>query len=93
MASTDLNSEDRLVQQTIAGHLEDVLGWDSVYAWNDETFGPNRTLGRNAKREAVLTHDLCAAMVLLNSTLPDKAIDKVVTAGAWTRLPPRPRPI
>ena len=30
MAYTDINSEDRLVQQTIAEHLEPVLGWESV---------------------------------------------------------------
>ena len=29
MAVTDINSEDRLVQQTFANHLRDVLGWES----------------------------------------------------------------
>ena len=37
---TDINSEDRLVQQTFADHLRDRLGWESVYAYNSETFGP-----------------------------------------------------
>jgi hypothetical protein len=46
LAYTDINSEDRLVQATFANHLERVLGWESVYAWNDETFGPTGTLGR-----------------------------------------------
>ena len=41
---TDINNEDRLVQQTFAAHLEKVLGWNSVYAYNAETFGPNGTL-------------------------------------------------
>ena len=41
MAYTDINSEDRLVQATFAEHLELVLGWDSVYAYNQESFGPN----------------------------------------------------
>jgi len=40
MAYTDINSEDRLVQATFAFHLEKVLGWESVYAWNQESFGP-----------------------------------------------------
>ena len=31
---TDINSEDRLVQQTFADHLRDQLGWQSVYAYN-----------------------------------------------------------
>jgi len=43
---TDINSEDRLVQTTFAGHLHDVLGWDSIFAHNEETFGPTGTLGR-----------------------------------------------
>ena len=38
---TDINSEDRLVQKTFADHLHDRLGWDSVYAWNEETSGIN----------------------------------------------------
>ena len=46
---TDINSEDRLVQQTFAEHLHDVLGWESVYAYNDETFGPHGTLGRDQR--------------------------------------------
>ena len=41
MAATGINSEDRLVQATFAAHLTDALGWESVYAWNDETFGPD----------------------------------------------------
>ena len=46
MAYTDINSEDRLVQKTFAEHLQTMLGWESVYAWNEETFGPDGTLGR-----------------------------------------------
>ena len=33
-------SEDTLVQQTTAEYLRDELGWESVYAYNNETFGP-----------------------------------------------------
>lgn len=43
MAITDINNEDRLVQQTFAEHLERVLGWESIYAWNAESFGPHGT--------------------------------------------------
>ena len=39
MSHTDINSEDRLVQQTFADHLEKALRWENVYAWNHETFG------------------------------------------------------
>ncbi|MFN0050705.1 MAG: hypothetical protein ACKV0T_00850 [Planctomycetales bacterium] len=51
---TDINSEDRLVQQTVADFLRDRLGWVSVYAWNHETFGPGGTLGRDSVRDAML---------------------------------------
>ena len=66
---TDINSEDRLVQQTFAEYLHDTLGWDSVYAWNHETFGPHGTLGRDSEREVVLVRDLRAALIRLNPGL------------------------
>ncbi|MEI7606900.1 MAG: type I restriction endonuclease subunit R [Rhodospirillaceae bacterium] len=80
MAVTGINSEDRLVQKTFADHLEKVLGWESVYAWNDETFGPAGTLGRSDTSEAVLTRDLRAALIRLNPELPAAAIDEAVRA-------------
>jgi hypothetical protein len=43
--------EDTLAQQTLADYLKDVLGWESVYAYNTETFGPEGTLGRRDDRE------------------------------------------
>ncbi|MGE3343906.1 MAG: type I restriction endonuclease subunit R [Vicinamibacterales bacterium] len=78
MAYTDINSEDRLVQATFAEHLEQALGWESVYAWNQETFGPGGTLGRESTRDVVLTRDLRAAMVRLNPGLPAPALDEAV---------------
>ena len=66
MAYTDINGEDRLVQATFADHLENELGWESVYAWNHETFGPDGTLGRKDTRDVVLVRDLRAALVRLN---------------------------
>ncbi|MCY3729501.1 MAG: hypothetical protein OXF97_10970 [Nitrospira sp.] len=33
-------TEDTLVQQTTAEYLERQLGWESVYAYNHEDFGP-----------------------------------------------------
>lgn len=78
MAYTDINSEDRLVQQTMAEHLETALGWESVYAWNQETFGPDGTLGRTDRREVVLTRDLRAALVRLNPDLPAAALEDAV---------------
>ena len=78
MAYTDINSEDRLVQATFAEHLEKVLGWESVYAWNQETFGAAGTLGRASERDVVLVRDLRAALAKLNPQLPAGAIDEAV---------------
>lgn len=78
---TDINSEDRLVQATFADYLHNRLGWDSVYAWNEETFGPHGTLGRASEREAVLKRDLRAAIQRINNDLPpvvcDQAVEKI----------------
>ncbi len=78
MAITPINSEDRLVQATFAEHLEQVLGWDSLHAWNEETFGPDGALGRADTKQAVLTRDLRAALKRLNPDLPASAIDDAV---------------
>lgn len=78
---TGINTEDRLVQKTIAEYLEQKLGWENIYAWNDETFGPNGTLGRKNEREVVLFRDLETAIKRLNPSLPpaacNVAIDKL----------------
>jgi len=75
---TDINSEDRLVQQTFAAHLEKVLGWESVYAYKSETFGPNGTLGRMSERDVVLVRDLRAALERLNPDLPASAREQAI---------------
>ena len=78
MAFTDINGEDRLVQQTFADYLRDRLGWESVYAYHFETFGPQGLLGRNSEREAVLLRDLRAALARLNPELPDAAREQAL---------------
>ena len=78
MAVTSINSEDRLVQATFAKHLEKELGWDSIYAWNEETFGRDGTLGRTDTRQAVLIRDLRTALERLNPELPVSAVDDVI---------------
>lgn len=35
-------TEDTLVQQTTAEYLEQELGWESVYAYSNEDFGPGK---------------------------------------------------
>lgn len=68
------------MQATFATHLKDKLGWDTLYAWNEETFGPEGTLGRASTSEAVLTRDLRAAIKRLNPEMPTSAIEDVLRA-------------
>ncbi len=75
---TDINSEDRLVQKTFAEHLENVLGWESIYAYNAETFGLTGTLGRASEREVLLLRDLRAALKRLNPDIPESAREQAV---------------
>jgi type I restriction enzyme, R subunit len=44
-------TEDTLVQQTTAEYLHDKLRWESVYGYNNETFGPEGMLGRASDRK------------------------------------------
>ena len=71
-------TEDTLVQQTTAEYLEQVLGWESVYAYNNEDFGPNSLLGRASDREVVLTRPLRKKLTELNPSLPDEAYDDAI---------------
>ena len=79
---TDINSEDRLVQETFADYLRDELKWESVYAWNRETFGENGTLGRASERDVVLVPRLRNAIKRINPDLPPNAVDE----AAQTRV-------
>lgn len=71
-------TEDQLVQKTTADYLRDVLGWDSVYAYNTEELGPDGTLGRESQQDVVLVRYLRQALVKLNPGLPDVAYDEAV---------------
>jgi type I restriction enzyme R subunit len=75
---TDINSEDRLVQKTFTEHLEKVLGWESVYAYTNETFGPQGLLGRSSERDVVLVRDLRSAVERLNRDLPSSAREQAI---------------
>ena len=71
-------TEDTLVQQTAADYLAEQLGWESVYAYNHEDFGPDSLLGRASDREVVLERPLREKLVALNPGLPDAAYDDAV---------------
>ena len=71
---THAYSEDTLVQQTTAEYLERQLGWESVYAYNAETFGPEARWAGPSDREVVLTRYLRAKLVELNPGLPEDGL-------------------
>jgi len=71
-------TEDTLVQQTTAEYLEKELGWESVYAYNNEEFGPESLLGRESDREVVLMRILREKLKELNQGFPDEAYDDAV---------------
>ncbi|HKL00048.1 MAG TPA: type I restriction endonuclease subunit R [Desulfotignum sp.] len=71
-------TEDSLVQQTTAAYMEEILGWTSVVAFNNEDFGPDSLLGRASDREVVLTRSLKAKLIELNPGLPDAAYGDAV---------------
>ena len=66
-------TEGVLVQQTMADYLRDVLGWETVFAYNQETFGPEGTLGRVSDREVVLVRYLQVKLMEFNPGLPADA--------------------
>ncbi len=70
--------EDTLVQATTADYLRDQLRWESVYAYNTETFGSEGTLGRKDETEVVLTRYLGEALVKLNPGLPQEAYQAAI---------------
>ena len=83
-------TEDLLVQRTAAAYLEDVLGWESVMAWNRETLGPDGTLGRETQHEVVLTRYLRPALERLNPGFPPEvyqgAVDRLTESSAAQTL-------
>ncbi|MBT1073948.1 type I restriction endonuclease subunit R [Geobacter grbiciae] len=85
-----LYTEDTLVQQTTAEYLEQNLGWESVYAYNNEDFGPGSLLGRESDREVVLTRTLRTKIEELNPGLPatayEDAVRQIVTVSASQTL-------
>jgi type I restriction enzyme R subunit len=72
MAKDDY-SEDLLIQAPTAEFLEKKLGWENVFAQDDEDFGPDSLLGRKDDSQAVLTRDVLAALKRLNPGLPESA--------------------
>lgn len=71
-------SEDILVQQTTADFFENTLKWHCVYAYNQETFGIDGTLGRKDKKEIVLKRYLQEALAKINPGHPQQVYDDAI---------------
>jgi type I restriction enzyme, R subunit len=71
-------TEDTLVQQTTSEYLEYQLGWEAVYAYNNEGFGSDSLLGRMSDEEVVLTRTLREKLVELNPGLPGAAYEDAI---------------
>jgi len=71
-------TEETLVQQPTVDYLERQLGWESVYAYHNEDFGPGSLLGRASEHEVVLTRKLREKLAQFNPGLPDAAYDDAV---------------
>ncbi|MDD4059461.1 MAG: type I restriction endonuclease subunit R [Kiritimatiellae bacterium] len=69
-------TEDQLVEQPAIGLFAE-LGWQTVCAM-EETFGAGGTLGRETRGEVVLVSRLREAMMRLNPSLPDEAINTAI---------------
>lgn len=80
-------TEDHLIEQPAIQLMEHELGWDSVNAYDEWSLlrqgyggqaGLVSQLGREAKREVVLTGRLKPALQSLNPELPAEALDAAV---------------
>ena len=69
-------TEDTLVQKTTSDYLAQ-LGWKSVYAYNNEDFGPESLPGRETDREEARILPPRAMLVRLYRRLLDDAVRRI----------------
>ena len=69
-------SENELVQESAASQLHIELGWDVVYAFNQEKLGEDGDLGRKSYKEVLLTRYFRAALKKLNPWINDEQISE-----------------
>ena len=73
-------SENILVQESAGTLLHDELGWEVVYAYNQEVLGENGTLGRKDYKEILLTRDIRAALQKFNPWITPAQIDEAIAS-------------
>lgn len=71
-------SEDQLIQRSTAELLENELGWQSVYAYDEETLGITGTLGRRSYKEVLLVRYLKKALRELNPWMTEAQVNEAV---------------
>ena len=64
-------SENKLVQDSAGNLLQNELGWEVVFAYNQETLGENGTLGRKSYHEIILWRYFKKALRILNPWISD----------------------
>jgi type I restriction enzyme R subunit len=69
-------SEDNLIEQTAIDLFFNQLGWDTLLAYNKESFGEGSTLGRLNKKEVVLKKIFFEKLKLFNPNLPEQAYNQ-----------------
>lgn len=78
-------TEDKLVQETTARYFEDHLGWTSIYAYDQEDYGPDSLLGRTNQTEVVLVRHLRRALKRYNPNLSEaiytSAVERITTTS------------
>ncbi len=69
-------SEDNLIEQTAISIFFNELGWDTLLAYNKESFGEDSSLGRLNKKEIVLKKIFFEKIKEFNPGLPQKAYEE-----------------
>ena len=89
MTSSQRYTEDTLVQKTAADYLENQLGWDSVYAYNKEDFGPDSLLCRVSDRQVTPMKPL-REYIRINSELFNATNKQVMPRDhLYSPMPPK----
>ena len=70
--------ENKLVQESSIQLLKETLGWDTVFAFNEEVLGVDGTFGRTSYKQVLLPKYLSAALKRLNPWINDKQIAQVM---------------
>lgn len=71
-------SEQHLVQEPAAARMH-AHGWKSVLAFNEETFGPNGTLGRDDKSQTILLRSVRKALKAINGDwITDEQVEEAI---------------